>query len=327
MPRHRRSFALGLTAVAVAVAVVTGAALFLASQATNARGNTAAAAADPKPIKALLVLGGCCHDYKTQKKQITEGISARANVEWTVAFDPDTGTKHLNPIYEKDDWFEGFDVIIHDECTSDVKDPAVVERILKPHRAGLPAVHLHCSMHSYRTEGWPEKDIPWFQFTGIATTGHGPQLPIAVAYVDANHPITKGLENWTTINEELYNNVRKPLPTATVLATGKQANEQAVVVWTNLYGEKKTKVFGTTLGHNNDTVGDARYLDLITRGMLWTLDKLDEKHLRKVASVPAVKWQAAGELLRVVAADACCSARRTRRASMRTWRRDLGWGK
>lgn len=301
MPCHRRSFALELAA---AVALAAGAGLFVASQATNARANAAADA--PKPIKALLVLGGCCHDYKTQQKQITEGISARANVEWTVAFDPDTGTKHLNPIYEKDNWFEGFDVIVHDECTSDVKDPAVVERILKPHRAGLPAVHLHCSMHSYRTEGWPEKDIPWFQFTGIATTGHGPQLPIAVSYVDANHPITKGLENWTTINEELYNNVRKPLPTATVLATGKQANEQAVVVWTNLYGEKKTKVFGTTLGHNNDTVGDPRYLDLITRGMLWTLDKLDEKHLKKVADAgSAAKGQTTGELLRVVAADEC----------------------
>jgi type 1 glutamine amidotransferase len=290
---------------AAAVALAAGVGLFVSSPATGARAN-AAAAEDQKPIRALLVLGGCCHDYETQQKQITQGISARANVEWTVAYDPDKGTTHLNPIYEKDDWYKGFDVVVHDECTSDVKDPALVERILKPHRDGLPAVHLHCSMHSYRTAGWPDKDIPWFQFTGIATTGHGPQLPIAVAYVDAANPITKGLENWTTVNEELYNNVRKPLPTATVLATGKQANEQAVVVWTNLYGDKKTKVFGTTLGHNNATVGDGRYLDLVTRGMLWTLDKLDDKHLKKAAAaVPAANGQATGELLRVVAADEC----------------------
>src|SRR5688500_7752336 len=195
-----------------AAVVATGVALLVTSQTSTARANAAAAAAaEGKPIKALLVIGGCCHDYPAQGKLITEGISARADVEWTIAYDPDKGTKHLNPVYEKDDWYKGFDVIVHDECTSDVKDPAVVERILKPHREGLPAVHLHCAMHSYRTEGFPDKDIPWFQFTGIATTGHGPQEPIAVTYVDAANPITKGLENWTTINEELYNNVRKPL--------------------------------------------------------------------------------------------------------------------
>ena len=47
-----------------------------------------------------------------------------------------------------------------------------------------------------------------------------------------------------------------------------------VVVWTNEYGPMKTKIFSTTLGHNNDTVGDARYLDLITRGVLWTTGNL-----------------------------------------------------
>ena len=278
---------------AAALTLAAGVGLTLVSRAPTARAAAAAAADEqPKPIRALLVLGGCCHDYETQAKLITQGVSARANVEWTVAYDPDKGTKHLNPVYEKDDWAEGFDVVVHDECTSDVTDLAAIERVLKPHRDGLPAVHLHCSMHSFRSEGWPDKDTPWFQFTGLATTGHGPQLPIAVSYVDANSPITKGLENWTTINEELYNNVRKPLATATVLATGKQADEEAVVVWTNLYGEKKTKVFGTTLGHNNDTVGDARYLDLVTRGMLWSLDKLDDKHLKQVAGNPAATGQA-----------------------------------
>ena len=38
-----------------------------------------------------------------------------------------------------------------------------------------------------------------------------------------------------------------------------------VVAWTNEYGEKKTKVFGTTLGHNTETCKDDRYLDLVTR--------------------------------------------------------------
>ncbi len=240
---------------------------------------------EEKPIRALLVIGGCCHDYAKQKELLTKGISARANVKWTIAYDPDKTTKHLNPVYEKQDWAKDFDVVVHDECSADVKDLQIIDRILEPHRKGLPGVVLHCGMHCYRSEGWPKKITPWFEFTGLATTGHGPQAPIEVTYTDASSPITKPLKNWKTINEELYNNLDgKLLSTAKPLASGKQivkskngkeSTAEAVVAWTNTYNGK-TKVFATTLGHNNDTVSDERYLDLVTRGLLWSVDKLDK---------------------------------------------------
>ncbi len=243
-----------------------------------------------RPLKALLVLGGCCHDYKTQAKLLKEGIESRANVQVTIAYDPDTSTSHLNPVYESLDWAKGFDVVIHDECSSDVKDIALVNRILSPHQSGLPAVILHCGMHSYRTEGYPGV-TPWFEFTGLQTTGHGPQVPIKIEWSKTGHPITdpmKGLD-WMTENEELYNNsAGKLLDTAKLLARGSQSItkrdgslrvEDCVVVWTNLYHES-TKVFATTLGHNNATVADSRYLDLVTRGLLWSCDRLTDSELK-----------------------------------------------
>jgi type 1 glutamine amidotransferase len=249
---------------------------------------------EPRGIRALLVIGGCCHDYKIQQKILTEGISARANVQWAIAYDSDTTTGHLNPWYEKDDWAKGFDVIVHDECCSDVKDLKIVEKILKPHRDGLPAVILHCGMHSYRSEGFP-KTTPWFAMTGLASTGHGPQLPIDVSFVDGESPITRGLKNWTTGKEELYNNsAGHLLETARPLATGTQVLESekngsaakatVVCVWTNQYNGR-TKVFATTLGHNNATIADGRYLDLVTRGLLWSVGKLDDAHLKPASKV------------------------------------------
>lgn len=238
-----------------------------------------------KPIRTLLVLGGCCHDYAAQKDILAKGLAARANVQVTIAYDPDRGTKHLNPVYDNPDWAKGYDVVIHDECSADVKDLAVIDRILKPHREGLPSVVLHCGMHCYRSEGWPKTVTPWFKFTGLQTTGHGAQAPIAITFIDPQSPITKGLEDWTTINEELYNNITgNVLDTAHPLARGKQTTKnkagkestaETVVVWTNLY-QGKTKVFATTLGHNNQTVADPRYLDLVTRGLLWSTGHLTD---------------------------------------------------
>jgi type 1 glutamine amidotransferase len=229
-----------------------------------------------KPIRALLVIGGCCHDYARQKDILARGISARANVQVTVAYDPDTSTRHLNPVYDNPDWAKGFDVVIHDECSSDVKDLVAIDRILKPHREGLPAVVLHCGMHSYRSAGWPNAVTPWFAFTGLPSTGHGPEQPIAITFTDRDSPIVKGLQDWTTVNEELYNNsAGKVLETAHLLARGKQGASDYVVAWTNTY-KGKTRVFGTTLGHNNATVADGRYLDLVTRGLLWATGHLTE---------------------------------------------------
>jgi type 1 glutamine amidotransferase len=55
---------------------------------------------------------------------------------------------------------------------------------------------------------------------------------------------------------------------------GTMKEAEAIVTWTNEYGPKKTRVFSTTLGHNNATVEDSRYLDLVARGVLWATGKL-----------------------------------------------------
>lgn len=245
-------------------------------------------AADEKPIRALFICGGCCHDYAKQKDIITKGVSARANVEWTIAYDPNNGTKHINPIYNSADWSKGYDVVVHDECSADVKDLGVINRILKPHREGLPAVVIHCGMHCYRSAGFPDV-TPWFEFTGMQSTGHGAQLPIAIHFTDKESPITKGLTDWTTIHEELYNNsAGKPLATAHPLATGEQGKTKTIVAWTNEYNGK-TKVFCTTIGHNNETCADPRYLDLVTRGLLWSVGKLDDAHFKTVKAETSEK--------------------------------------
>src|SRR5690348_5322367 len=85
-----------------------------------------------KPLQVLLVCGGCCHDYEAQKALIAKGMEERARVQVTVVQQGGTATTSKIPLYEKENWSERFDVVIHDECFSDAKEPAWTARILNP---------------------------------------------------------------------------------------------------------------------------------------------------------------------------------------------------
>ncbi len=250
------------------------------------------------PLKILLITGGCCHDYAAQKDILKAGLEARANVVVTQIHSDDKSTKPPLPIYGNPDYAKGYDLVIHDECSADIKDPAVIQGVLKPHQDGIPGVNLHCAMHSYRFGEYKTAvaagadNAHWYEYLGLQSTSHGPQEPIAITFTDKASPITKGFADWTTIKEELYNNIQ--ILTGKGVASGKQAQPvkekgpdgkqvvtgskdvESVVAWTNEYGAKKTKVFSTTIGHNNETVADARYLDLVTRGVLWATGKLND---------------------------------------------------
>jgi type 1 glutamine amidotransferase len=145
-------------------------------------------------------------------------------------------------------------------------------------------------MHSYRSGNFKEPVKPeadnaeWFNMLGLQSTSHGPQQPIDITFVDKSHPTVTGLADWTTGNEELYNNVQ--VLTGHALAKGVQKYKdkktgedkvgEAVVAWTNEVGPAKTRIWSTTIGHNNSTVGDARYLDMVADAVLWVAGKLSD---------------------------------------------------
>ena len=240
---------------------------------------------DVKPIRALLITGGCCHSYATQKNILKKGIEARANVIVDQIHSEDTSTNPPFAFYRNPNYARGYDVVIHDECAAKMDDVLVLKDILAPHRNGIPGVNLHCAMHSFRvgdhrnpTKAGTDASL-WFDYLGMQSSGHGPKEPIAISFTNTKTPVTKGLKDWVTGDEELYNNVQI-LPRAKALATGFQHQKErkrqgklipaqdaeAVVVWTNDYYDSR--------------VADDRYLDLVTRGLLWSVKKLNDKYLK-----------------------------------------------
>lgn len=247
------------------------------ARAQEVAGGTAGEA-EVKPVKALLILGGCCHDYEVQKQLIKRGLEQLAHIEVTVIHQGGTGTSAEIALYRDPKWADAYDVILHDECFSDDKDPAWLARILEPHRKGKPGVVIHCAMHCYRVG-----NDDWFEFCGVTSRGHGPHYPHEVRNVRAADPIMAGFgPAWANPAGELYR-IEKFWPTATALATAKdrENGEDQVCVWTNDY--RGTRVFGTTLGHHNETVEDPTFLKMLTRGTLWAAGRLDPKYLKPEA--------------------------------------------
>ena len=182
--------------------------------------------------------------------------------------------KSTNPpltVYDNVNWANGYDIIIHDECAARNTNLEVLKRILKVHEK-TPAIHLHCAMHSFRNG----TDL-WFKHLGLQSTGHGPHEPIDVTFVDKDHPVVQGMQDWRIEKDELYNNAKLfgahpiAMGTQTFERKGKTNKQDAIVIWSNEVNG--TRSFSMSIGHYTEGVSDDRYLDLVTRGILWACKK------------------------------------------------------
>ena len=68
----------------------------------------------PKPLRALLITGGCCHDYAKQKDILKQGLERRINIKIDHAHSPDKSTKPPLAIYGNPDYAKGYDLVMHD---------------------------------------------------------------------------------------------------------------------------------------------------------------------------------------------------------------------
>jgi hypothetical protein len=220
-------------------------------------------------VKALLISSGAFHDYLHQTRVFVEAVGRAVPVDWTVALQGSPrGTTTRYPVYDRADWADGFDIVVHNECSADIDDPAFIAKITDAHRnRRVPAMVIHCAMHSYRTaavDGWRE-------FLGMTSRVHSPQFRIPVKW--SNDPLVAGLpSDWVTPMDELYV-IEKVWPGARPLATAVDYRDmrEYPVAWAHDYHD--VRVFGTTLGHGTATWDDPVYQELLVRGFKWAVGR------------------------------------------------------
>jgi uncharacterized protein len=230
-----------------------------------AAGCHSSSSASRRPLRALLVTGGCCHNYKLQSESLTNAVAQLVPVEWTVVNEGGNGTRAQISLYDNPDWAKGYDVVVHNECFADTVDADYIRRITSAHRAGVPAVVIHCAMHTYRAAGIDD----WREFLGVTSKRHDHQSRYAVKKSEPAHPIVAPIpDDWKTPMDELYI-IDKVWPGARALATSVSERDGKTypVIWINQFGQ--ARVFGTTYGHSDATFRDPVFLGYVARGVLW----------------------------------------------------------
>ena len=228
-----------------------------------------------RPVRALLLTGGCCHDYEFQKKRLSEASAQRANIKWDIIHEGGKSKNYRFDIYKKRDWPKNYDVIVHNECFAKEKDDTYISQIVEDHqKAGVGVVFIHCALHTNR-DGKKGTD-DWNGLIGVSSKRHEHNETQLVENVAPKHPIMQGFgELWKVQKDELYI-INKKAETFTPLARafGHNTKQFHPCIWVN---ETKTnKVFGISMGHTNETFKDDKFIDVVTRGILWSAGKLQE---------------------------------------------------
>ena len=231
-------------------------------------------AEDEKTLKIIHVAGGCCHDYKSQKTILKEGLEKRINCKVDL-FVEGKSKNHKHSLFQKKDWSKGYDLVLFNICFGGVTDDDFIKNIVaETAKDGKGAVFLHCSLHTFRNA--KSGTTAYRQLMGLSSKNHGKKSPILVENLKKAHPIMKGFpELWQTPNGELYN-IFAQGEKAEILAQGHYPDDKKTqaCIWTNLY--KESKIFGMSLGHHNETMAAKEYQDVLSRGVLWTVGKLQD---------------------------------------------------
>lgn len=221
------------------------------------------------PIRVLLLTGGGWHDYETQEPLLIAALSERIPaIQWTVVHEGDKQADYHLSVVQEDQWAANYDLVIHNTSFGTVTDNDFVEHLVRHHK-GTPAVLIHSAVHSYRRA---EPADTWFKFAGVQSMWHEDERVFTVENLAPEHTIMAGVPaRWDTpVTEELYvvEGVWGDI-TPLARAYGVDTGEYHTVVWK--HEPDGTRVFATTLGHNNGMFEQDVYLDMLAQGALWAL--------------------------------------------------------
>ncbi len=221
--------------------------------------SAACAEESPKRIRVLSVTGmdSSAHNWQERSRAISKVLSEEKRFDVRVVEDPEfLATRVL---------FDYDVAILHFRNLKPLtRGDDVKENLAKFVKSGRGLVVLHGVSGAF--PDWPEFRELIGRVWG-PKHGHDPRGPFDVKVVNRQHPITRGMQDFTT-DDELYVGFVGESPIE-VLATARsrRTGKDEPVAFVMQYG--KGRVFHTPLGHDGRAVLLPGPAELLRRGCLW----------------------------------------------------------
>ena len=242
------------------------------------------AAAQPQPLKVLLLSGRNNHDWKTTTPALQKILDDSRLFACTVTNEPQKMTAELLGGYGAvvsnwNNWPK-----VNDRDWGKQAEEAFLDFV----RQGKGVVMVHAA--SSAMYSWPEfQDLvgTWWK---LGQTGHGPVHKFTVKIVDKSHPITAGLEDFET-TDELWHRMGtagKLNVLAEAMSDKSKGGSGQVEPILHVRELGKGRCVNLLLGHDARCMGSEGFKTLLLRSTQWAATG-------KVASAPSGAKGPAGE--------------------------------
>ena len=216
------------------------------------------------PVKVLLVTGVdyAGHHWKKTAPVVRDVLEQGHRLEVRIIEDP--------AFLAADVVFDYDVVLLHFKNYESLRNEQQIKQHLVDfvrRGGGLVAIHFACGAF----EDWPQfADLIGKVWDKEKT--HDPRGPFTVKIVDANHPITKGMQDFAA-DDELYTCLTGERP-VTVLATATSKVTKTDQPMAFVFREGQGRVFQTPLGHDEKAIRMPGVSELLRQGCLWAAGRL-----------------------------------------------------
>ena len=208
------------------------------------------ASAEETKVETLLLVGGSIHDAKGVGDIVEQSLE-------------DSGSFHVTRIDNDLDAFlpekiKPYDLVVFywtlGELTAGQKK-GILEHIAQ----GNGFVTFHSGADSFRG------DRDWHDFVGGHFVTHPHYRPYQVSMTTIDHPISKGIDEYMTTDEQYILDYEKDK--ITVLANGLYKGDLMPALWVKPHGQGR--VFYNSGGHDPQAAAQPMFKKLLVRGCLW----------------------------------------------------------
>ena len=228
----------------------------------------AAVKANPGAPKKILILTGLEHhnNWKQNTPRLTAAFAEDKRLEVSVSEDPMVMT--MPEVLAK---YDGF-VLYYNNSDKKPSPAGALETLAKAVGEGRGLVLVHFASGAFYDWGTEKVDPAFTKIAGRVWNpklrGHDPHGTFTVNIADKEHPVTKGLADFETV-DELYTCLEGDVPIH-VVATAVSKVDQKVYPIAFVLNPGKGRTFHCALGHDEKAF-TAKPLELFRRGTLWSV--------------------------------------------------------